>query len=282
MRSLHDRVALALEEDLGPGDLTTDATVPADRILSGIIKAKETLVVSGIEALRATFHVVSQRAGAFVSVQPQVADGEIVDKGTVVAKLHGNARAILIGERTALNLMMRMSGIASHTRRVLGEVGPTTFRVVDTRKTTPLWRDLEKAAVRHGGGHNHRWGLFDGVLIKDNHIAAVGGVGEAVLRAREAVHHLVRIEVEVTDLAQLREALQAGADGLLLDNMNDAQLTEAVALARSLRPDAFLEASGNMNAERMRAIAAIGLDVVSMGGLIHQARWADLSLDLLG
>jgi nicotinate-nucleotide pyrophosphorylase (carboxylating) len=282
VRSLQDRIALALEEDLGPGDLTTDATVPADRVLSGIVKAKETLVVSGIEALRATFTVVSQRTGTFVSVQPQVADGEIVERGTTVAKLHGNARAILIGERTALNLMMRMSGIASHTRRVLGEVGPTTFRVVDTRKTTPLWRDLEKAAVRHGGGHNHRWGLFDGVLIKDNHIAAVGGVGEAVLRAREAVHHLVRVEVEVTDLAQLREALQAGADGLLLDNMNDAQLVEAVALARSLRPDAFLEASGNMNAERMRAIAAIGLDVVSMGGLIHQARWADLSLDLLG
>jgi nicotinate-nucleotide pyrophosphorylase (carboxylating) len=282
MRSLHDRIALALEEDLGPGDLTTDATVPADRVLSGIIKAKETLVVSGIEALRATFHVVSQRTGTFVSAQPQVGDGEIVEKGTVVAKLHGNARAILIGERTALNLMMRMSGIASHTRRVLGEVGPTTFRVVDTRKTTPLWRDLEKAAVRHGGGHNHRWGLFDGVLIKDNHIAAVGGVGEAVLRAREAVHHLVRVEVEVSNLTQLREALQAGADGLLLDNMNDAQLVEAVALARSLRPDAFLEASGNMNAERMKAIAAIGLDVVSMGGLIHQARWADLSLDLLG
>jgi nicotinate-nucleotide pyrophosphorylase (carboxylating) len=280
VRALLDRVALALEEDLGPGDLTTEATVDAASISSAIIKAKEDLVLSGLDAVRAAFDAIGKRLGTFVSVQPAVADGTRVSAGTVVVKLHGNTRALLIGERTALNLLMRMSGIATHVARVREEVGPATFQIVDTRKTTPLWRDLEKAAVRHGGGANHRWGLFDGVLIKDNHIAAVGGVGEAVMRAREAVHHLVKIEVEVTSVDQIADAIRAGADGLLLDNMDDDTLTQAIETARALNPRVFLEASGNMNAVRMRRIAAFGLDFVSMGGLIHQARWADLSLDL--
>jgi nicotinate-nucleotide pyrophosphorylase (carboxylating) len=226
------------------------------------------------------FEVVGARLGAYVSFQPAVVDGEEVARGATVVKVHGNLRALLIGERTALNLMMRMSGIATHTRRVMASVGPATFTVVDTRKTTPLWRDLEKAAVRHGGGCNHRFGLFDGVLIKDNHIAAVGSVGEAVLRARQAAHHLLKIEVEVGDLEQLEEALRAGADAILLDNMDDATLEAAVRRVRDVRASVILEASGGMNAERLRSIAAIGLDLVSMGGLIHQARWVDLSMDI--
>jgi nicotinate-nucleotide pyrophosphorylase (carboxylating) len=278
---LRRRVELALEEDLGAsGDVTTDATVDAAAIGSGIILAKEPLVVSGLAAARAVFEAVGQRLGVYVSFQPVVVDGEEVSKGATVVKLHGNLRALLIGERTALNLLMRMSGVATHVRRIMASVGPATFTVVDTRKTTPLWRDLEKAAVRHGGGCNHRFGLFDGVLVKDNHIAAVGSVGEAVLRARQAVHHLMKVEVEVGDLDQLEEALRAGADAILLDNMDDATLEAAVRRVRDVRASVILEASGGMTAERLRAIAAIGLDLVSMGGLIHQARWVDLSMDI--
>lgn len=279
---LRSRIQLAVDEDLGPGDLTTEATVPAAAIGSGVLIAKQALVVSGLDAARMVFDVVGQRLGAYVSFQTTVADGASVADREVVARVHGNLRAVLIAERTALNLLMRMSGIATHVRATVDHVGPATFRVVDTRKTTPLWRDLEKAAVRHGGGGNHRFGLFDGILIKDNHVAAVGGVGEAILRAREAAHHLVKIECEVTTLEQLAEGLKAGADGFLLDNMDDATLAAAIEVVRSSGRDVFLEASGNMTGERMKRIAAFGLDYVSMGGLIHQARWADLSLDVTG
>lgn len=275
---LRRRLELALDEDLGPGDLTTDATVPPEATGRAVLVAKEALVVSGQDVGRLAFEVAAARYGTFVVYKPEAADGEVVEPGTVIGTVNGNLRAILVGERLALNLMMRMCGIASHVRRTLAEVEGATFRAVDTRKTTPLWRDLEKAAVRAGGGHNHRFGLFDGVLIKDNHIAAAGGVAVTVARVREEVHHMVRVEVEVTSLDQIPEALDAGADGLLLDNMDDATLAEAVRIVRAGWPHAFLEASGNMNAERMKRIAQIGLDVVSVGGFIHQARWADLSL----
>ncbi len=282
MRSLADRIAMSVEEDLGPGDLTTEATIPGSGVLSARIVAKQDLVVSGLAAAKLAFEEAGRRYGRFVACTALVADGTPVVRGTEVARVHGDARAVLVGERTALNLMMRMCGIATHVRRIVDAVGPATFRLVDTRKTTPLWRDLEKAAVRHGGAANHRWGLFDGVLIKDNHIAAVGSVGEAVLRVREQVHQLVKIEVEVTEIGQIPEAIRAGADGLLLDNMDDATLAEAIAVARDQGREVFLEASGNMTLERLRRIADLGLDVVSMGGLIHQATWADLSLQVTG
>lgn len=278
---LADRIALALDEDLGPGDLTTEACVPATATGKGTLVAKQHLVVSGQGAARAAFEEAARRYGAFVSYQPQVADGDVAAPGTVVATVNGNLRAILVGERLALNLLMRLCGIASHVRRSLQDVPHATFRAVDTRKTTPLWRDLEKAAVRDGGGHNHRFGLFDGVLIKDNHIAAVGGIAAAVARAREEVHHLVRVQVEVEDQVQLAEALDAGADGLLLDNMDDAQIAACVALVRARWPAAFLEASGNMSPARLVSLAEVGLDVVSVGGFIHQATWADLSLKVV-
>jgi nicotinate-nucleotide pyrophosphorylase (carboxylating) len=276
--SLHQRLESALDEDLGPGDLTTDAVVPRDQIGRAVVVAKEPLVVSGQEVARAAYEVVGRRLGTLIVWRAEVADGEVVEPDTVLATVHGNLRGILIGERLALNLMMRACGVASHVRRCLQDVGPTTFRAVDTRKTTPLWRDLEKAAVRHGGGHNHRFGLFDGVLIKDNHIAAAGGVTEAVRRARLAAHHMVRVEVEVSTLEQLDEALTTDCDGLLLDNMDDATLIDAIAKARAVRPEVFLEASGNMHAARLKRIAGFGLDLVSVGGFIHQARWADLSM----
>lgn len=278
MSSLRTRIAAALDEDLGPGDVTTEATIAPDTVGTAEIVAKQPLVVSGLAAVQAVFAEVAARFGTFVSVKPQKADGDVAEPGDVIVTLHGNLRAILVGERVALNLFMRMCGVASHVRRWLQDVPPATFRAVDTRKTTPLWRDLEKAAVRHGGGHNHRFGLFDGVLIKDNHIAGAGGVAEAIAAARSEVHHLLRIEVEVTDLEELSEALAAGCDGVLLDNMTDAELAEAVALVRARRPEVFCEASGNMDPGRLVALAQVGLDLISVGGFVHQARWADLSL----
>lgn len=278
---LRDRIRAALHEDLGPGDLTTEACIDASKNGSAVIVAKQDVVVSGMAAAKVAFEAAAARRGSFVAFTVKVEDGHVAHKGDVIAQLHGNLATILEGERVALNLLMRMTGIATHVRRVLTEVGETTFRAVDTRKTTPLWRDLEKAAVKHGGGDNHRFGLFDGVLIKDNHIAAVGGVSAAVERARVAVHHLVRIEVEVGSLAELEEALSAGADGVLLDNMDDAHIAAAIAFARERWPNAFLEASGNMDTARLISLAKVGLDVVSVGGFIHHAVWADLSLKVL-
>ncbi len=275
---LRERLRAALAEDLGPGDITTNGIVPDTQQGTAHVVAKQGMVVSGmdygIEALRAAAELLGQP----LRVDAHVKDGDHIESGTMLLSMEGSLKAILVGERIALNLMMRACGIATHVHSILEHVGEATFRAVDTRKSTPLWRDLEKAAVRHGGGHNHRFGLFDGVLIKDNHIAAAGGVAKAVEAAKAHVHHLVKIEVEVTNLGELRAALEAGADGLLLDNMNNEQLQEAIAVARQMAPHAFLEGSGNMNAARMAEIAGFGLDVVSVGGFIHQARWADLSL----
>jgi nicotinate-nucleotide pyrophosphorylase (carboxylating) len=273
-------VDLALDEDLGPGDLTTTATVPADARGRGVVLAKQELVVSGHDAARAALLGAARRLGGDVRYDVLVSDGTRVADRTVVATVEGSYRALLVGERLALNFLMRLSGIATRVRRYTDAAGPK-IRVVDTRKTTPLFRALEKAAVRHGGGHNHRFGLFDGVLVKDNHIAAVGGdVGLATTRAKEAVHHLVKVEVEVTRADQIPAALAAGADALLLDNMDDDALREAISIARRLKPGVILEASGNINPERLERLRDLDLDVASAGGLIHQATWADLSLDL--
>ncbi len=278
--TLRERLVTALAEDLGPGDLTTEAVFGPEAVGQGQIVAKADVVVSGLAAAALAFEVAAAHYGAAIRFEPLVADGTRVPRSTSLAKVSGSMRALLVGERLALNLLMRLCGIATHVRQTLDEVGPTTFRAVDTRKTTPLWRDLEKAAVRDGGGHNHRFGLFDGVLIKDNHVEACGGVGEAVARAKSAVHHLVKVEVEVTRLDQLADAFGAGADGVLLDNMDDATIAEAVRTIRARWPHGFVEASGNMNAARMKALAQVGLDVISVGGFIHQARWVDLSLEV--
>jgi len=279
--NLHRRLEWALDEDLGPGDVTTEATIPADRMGSAVIVAKSPGVVSGLAAVKATFDIVSRRSGGFVSVRPMVSDGQWVNAGDEVVRLSGSLPSVLMGERVALNLLMRMTGIATHVASILREVGPTTFVAVDTRKTTPLWRDLEKAAVRHGGGGNHRFGLFDGILIKENHILAAGGLSQAVEAAKKSAHHLLKVEVEVETLDELAEALEAGADVVMLDNMSDAQLRQAIAQVDASGASVLIEASGNMDAKRMKAIAAFGLDRVSVGGFIHQARWSDMSLRIL-
>lgn len=275
-------IRLALDEDLGPGDLTTLATIKRGRTGTGQVLAKQDLVVCGHQVARLVFEEVAQRLQEPDEVRYDVLvpDGELVQAGTVIGKIAAPLRVILCGERVALNFLMRMCGIATHTRQFVEAAGPDGPRIVDTRKTTPLHRSVEKYAVRVGGAHNHRMGLYDGVLVKDNHIAAVGGLTETVRRARERNHHLVRVQVEASTLAEVDEALNTAADAILLDNMDDETLAEAVRRTRERKPHVVLEASGNITPERVAAIKDIGLDVVSAGGLVHQARWADLSLKI--
>lgn len=279
--TLSELVRLSLEEDIGPGDVTCEATVPADAEGTARVYAKQDLVVCGHEPAAEVFRQLGARW------QVEQPDGARVASGQTVGWARGPLRALITGERVALNFLMRLSGIATHTASVVAVSGG--LKVLDTRKTTPLHRALEKQAVRCGGAFNHRGALYDGVLIKDNHIVAAGGVGAAVRAARATAHHLLRVECEVESLAELDEALAAGAEAILLDNMDDDTLLAAIALNRARaaaagRAPAWLEASGNLSGpriatltERLRAAGA-SLDAVSMGGLIHQARWADLSL----
>ncbi len=275
---LSDLVRLSLQEDVGSGDLTTMATVPPHLRGEGVIRAKSHLVVCGHREAREVFRQVSADSPS-VSYEELVAEGTAVEAGTVVARLTGPLAAILTGERLALNFLMQLSGIASHTAKTMAAVPPgAKLRVVDTRKTAPLLRGPQRRAVCIGGGSNHRFALYDGILIKDNHIVAAGGIPQAVGAARAAAHHLLRIEVEVESVAQAIEAVDAGADVVMLDNMPNDEVARAIAL---LRGRALFEVSGNITAERLPVLAELGVDVVSIGGLIHQARWADLSLKLI-
>ena len=277
--NLHALVRAALDEDLGPGDRTTEACIPSEAVGRGHVRAKEALVVSGHAPAGEAFRAVSERLGLPGRYVPLVDEGSRVAPGTAVARVEGALRTLLIGERLALNFLMRLCGIATHTAAHVA-AADGQVQVVDTRKTTPLHRALEKHAVRCGGAMNHRHALFDGVMVKDNHITAVGSLTAAVERARSVNHHLIRIEVEVGSLDDLDEALATVADVILLDNMDDATLGEAVRRARLRKPSVILEASGNMDIPRIERIKGLGLDLVSVGGLIHQARWVDLSMKL--
>ncbi len=264
---------LALDEDLALGDATSEATIDAAARGAGRFLAKEDLVLAGTAVAVRVF----ERLGA--ECRFALPDGAGVRKGTFVGEAAGPMRALLGAERTALNFLQRLSGVATATRRcaeALAAAGGRT-RLLDTRKTTPGWRLLEKEAVRAGGGRNHRFALGDGVLVKDNHVAACGGVAEAVRRARALASAMLRIEVEVVDLAGLDEAIAAGADIVLLDNMDDATMAEAVVRAAGR---AKLEASGNMTLERLPRVAATGVDFVSMGAITHGARAVDLSFEV--
>lgn len=274
-RAWASMIELALAEDLLGGDVTTNATVPAEAQAQATLLAKAPGVISGLDVAREVFAQVDPT----LEFVPLVTDGDTVTAMTLIARVSGNARGILAGERLALNLLQRLSGVATATARFVAEVAGTTARVVDTRKTTPGLRVLEKAAVRHGGGHNHRFGLGDGVLIKDNHLAAVGGahrVRDAVHAARAAAPHTLRIEVEVATLAELAEALDAGADIVMLDNMSVPEMREAVALTQGR---ALLEASGGVTLATVRDIAETGVDLISVGALTHSAPALDISLD---
>jgi len=268
-------VDLALAEDIGTGDVTTLSTVPAGATARGTMLMKSPGVISGLDAAAYAFY----RVDPTISFRPLVEDGAKVESGTVIAELKGPARGLLSGERVALNLLQRLSGVATLTGLFVAEVAGTRAKIVDTRKTTPGLRILEKAAVRHGGGHNHRVGLSGGILIKDNHLAAIGGpdrVTRAIASARQLASHMLKIEVEVTTLAEVDEAVAAGADIILLDNMDVDTMRAAVDLVANR---ALLEASGNVRLETVRAIAETGVDLISAGTLTHSASALDISLN---
>ena len=269
-----DIILRSLEEDAPFGDITTDVTVAGDATASGVFRAKESGVLCGIDIARRTFELV----GGEVAFVKKKADGDLLEKGDIVAEISGNAASILMGERTALNLMQRASGIATATRRAMQAVEGTQARITDTRKTMPGLRKLDKYAVRVGGGSNHRFNLADGVLIKDNHIVAAGGIAAAVAAARARAPHSLKIEVEVETLEQLREALEAGADIIMLDNMPTETMREAVRLVAGR---ALTEASGNMGDKtdaELRAVAETGVDLISIGALTHSVKALDISL----
>ncbi|MBQ0819512.1 MULTISPECIES: carboxylating nicotinate-nucleotide diphosphorylase [Microvirga] len=268
-------VRAALLEDLGrAGDITTDAVIPADARLHGAIVAREPGVVAGIDAALLAFTLIDRA----VTVTLDRPDGSHVERGDAVLRVNGPARSILSAERVALNLLCRLSGIATATAALVDAVRPHGYsRIVCTRKTTPGLRSLEKHAVRAGGGANHRFGLDDAVLIKDNHIALVGGVRPALERARASVGHLVKIEIEVDTLDQLDEVLEVGAEAILLDNMSPDTLVEAV---RRVNGRAITEASGRVTVATVPAIAASGVDLISTGWITHSAPILDLGLDL--
>lgn len=266
-------VTNALMEDIGTGDLTTEATVPAGATTEAIIHTKQEGVIAGLDVARAVFRTLDPKI-VFIA---KVADGDFVPGGTVIATIAGNARAILMGERVALNLLQRMGGIATMTRRAVEAVKFFPTRIVDTRKTAPGLRLLDKYAVRMGGGQNHRAGLYDAVLIKDNHIKVAGGIGAAVAAARKAIPFTARVEVETENLQQVEEALAAGADIIMLDNMDYDTMRRAVEL---IGGRADVEASGKVTVEMVAEIAKTGVDFISMGALTHSVKAMDISLDI--
>ncbi len=272
-----DLIQRALEEDGAAFDVTTLSTVPEDAQSSATIIARQAGVVAGLSVAIETFLMLDER----IVVELYVADGATVQPGEVIASLDGPARSLLSAERVALNFLGRLSGIATLTARCVQAIKGTSACILDTRKTTPGLRSLEKAAVQLGGAHNHRFGLHDGVLIKDNHIKAAGGVAQAVTAARRFAPHLLKIEVECETLSEVQEALQAAADVILLDNMEIAAMREAVTVIRQQAPRVLIEASGNIGSsmERLVAVAATGVDFISLGALTHSAPNFDFSLE---
>jgi len=272
-----DVIRQALDEDGADYDITTLSTVPKDQLAQANIIARQEGVVAGLAIATATFHQLDER----IVIDQLVEDGEHVHPDQVLARLSGPAGSILSAERVALNFLGHLSGISSITARCVQAVAGTQTRILDTRKTTPGLRGLEKDAVLLGGGQNHRFGLSDGVLIKDNHIKAAGGIVQAVNAARRTAQHLLKIEVECETISEVRLALEAGADVILLDNMDVATLRSAVELARRDAPGVLLEASGNIgtNPQRLADVAATGVDFISLGALTHSAPYFDISLE---
>ncbi len=264
-------VKTALEEDIGSGDVTTESTVAEEQILEGKFIAKADGIIAGLQIAALVFNLLDKD----VKLEPKIADGKPVGKGDVIAAISGPGRAILSGERVALNFLQRMSGIAGVTRKYVDSVRGTNAVILDTRKTAPGLRLMDKMAVAIGGGQNHRFGLFDMVLIKDNHITAAGSIRKAVEQVRSKLHKQLQIEVEVKNNAELEEALSLNADRILLDNMTIGQISEAVKITDNKIP---LEASGNISLRNVRAYAGTGVDYISIGRLTHSVEALDISL----
>jgi nicotinate-nucleotide pyrophosphorylase (carboxylating) len=271
---LMDRIIRsALEEDLGAGDVTTDSIVAPELRGSASLVAREELVLAGLHVFAAVFHALSRE----VTFENFFQEGQGVPAGGTICRVRGPVRVLLKAERTALNFLQRMCGIATTTRRYVEKCGPWKAKVVDTRKTAPGLRLLDKYAVRVGGGFNHRLGLFDGILIKDNHIAAAGSVRRAVESAKKGAPHVLKVEVEVEDLEGLREAVEAGADVVLLDNMSPELMRKAVEAAGGR---VVLEASGGIHLGNIEEVARTGVDIISVGALTHSVKASDLSLEM--
>lgn len=262
-----------LEEDIGSGDITTNAIVSPEMEATGIIHAKDTGVLAGVSVARCVFELLEPE----IAFQEKLADGAALAPGTVIAEVHGSARAVLTGERLALNLLQHMSGVATRTAKLAAIAAPYGAKLVDTRKTTPGMRLLDKYAVRVGGGSNHRLGLYDAMLIKDNHIQVAGGISAALARAKAYASHMTKIEIEVEDLAGVREALAGGADVIMLDNMAPEMMREAVGI---IDHRAVVEASGGIDETTLAAAAAAGVDVISVGALTHSVKALDISMDI--
>ncbi|MCK4623025.1 MAG: carboxylating nicotinate-nucleotide diphosphorylase [Desulfuromonadales bacterium] len=264
-------VKIALQEDIGLGDITTEVTVAPETVARAQLVAKEDFTLAGIDIAATVFHTLDPG----VNFEKLLEDGHKVRRGAVIAWIKGRASVLLQGERVALNLLQRMSGIATLTSRYVELVAGTAAVIVDTRKTVPGLRALDKYSVRMGGGRNHRIGLFDGVLIKENHIAAAGGITAAVERARRRLPHTLKIEVETQNLDEATEALAAGADIIMLDNMTLAEMRQGVEL---IDQRALIEASGGVNLDTVRDIAETGVDIISVGALTHSVKAADISM----
>jgi len=263
----------ALSEDIGPGDVTSEATVPAGSTSTADMLAKQDLVLAGLDVSLEVFHFLD----AAIQLTRFAQDGDRIESGKVIASVSGSTRVLLAGERVALNLLQHMSGIATLTSKYVEQLKGLKAQALDTRKTLPGLRQLEKYAVRMGGGTNHRFGLYDGMLIKDNHIKAVGSIAKAIESARRKAHHLLKIEVETKTLDEVREALAAKADIILLDNMPLDTIREAVKL---INGQASVEASGNVTLETIREIGETGVDFISSGSLTHSAPAADISMKI--
>lgn len=272
-RELQRKIEEWLHEDLGFGDITTMSTISEGEQGIGILYAKESGIVAGLQIAQQVFETVDPK----LTFTAKVEEGARVEYGQQIAEVSGSVRSILSGERLALNLMQRLSAIATKTNEYVQAVTGTKARVVDTRKTTPGMRFLEKYAVRVGGGHNHRFALYDAVMIKDNHIKGAGGIAQAVAAARAAIPHTMTVEVEAESLGQVQEALEAGADIIMLDNMSNEQMVEAVQL---IAGRAIVEASGGVNLDTIGSIAKTGVDIISVGALTHSVKAFDISLDL--
>ena len=270
-RFIRDVLERAFREDIPMGDITTDSTVPENESSKAYLLAKQEGVIAGLEACMEAFIMLDPQ----VKLESLVKDGQFIETGTKILLIEGNSRALLKAERTALNILQRLSGIASTTRLFVEKIIGYNAKVVDTRKTTPGLRILEKYAVRAGGGTNHRFSLSDGVLIKDNHIKVAGGIYKAVSAAKASIPHTVKIEVETENLQQVKEALDSGADIIMLDNMPPEIMREAVKLVDK---KALTEASGNVSLETIQEIASTGVDIISIGAITHSVKAMDISM----
>lgn len=268
---IRDILERAFREDMPLGDITTDYTVPEDSVSKAFLIAKHDGVIAGLGICMEAFRMLDPD----VKLQPLVKDGDFVEKGKKLLLVEGKSRALLKAERTALNLLQRLSGIASETRKFVDRIAGYNAKVVDTRKTTPGLRLLEKYAVKVGGGTNHRFSLSDGVLIKDNHIKAAGGIKQAIEAVRKSIPHTVKIEVETETLEQVKEALDSGADIIMLDNMPPEIMKQAV---KMIGGKAMTEASGNVTLDNIQDVAASGVDIISVGAITHSVKALDISM----